>query len=90
MWIRVCNQRTSNCDDEKTSKQFPDDNDFALRFFFFLHPLKTCAGLITTCVAFTAVLPTRVSGSAKELQRKRWIIPVEQIMVSTKRTVIIA
>lgn len=77
MWIRVCNQRPSNCDDEKTSKQLPDDNDFA----FFLHPFKTCAGLISTCVALTTVLPTRVSGSAKELQRKRWIIAVEQIMV---------
>lgn len=33
MWMRVCNQRPSNCDDEKTSKQLPDDNDFALCFF---------------------------------------------------------
>lgn len=47
-----------------------------------LHLFQTHAALIMTCVALQAVSPTRDGGFVKELQRKRGIIPMEQIMVS--------
>lgn len=54
-------------------------NNFALPP---LHLFQTGAGLIMTCATFRAASATRVNGFANELQRKRWIIPMEQIMVS--------